>query len=389
MMNISNKYLAKFGITEFGWLEFFFSFCLVIIGYKYGLYLLIIMSIYSYIKKQRILKKPIMLFFLLAYIILHEIFVSINNPTSQTSALYTNLFSSIVCISSIFFITPSIKYERMRSMLNLVAIIISIGLFYHAILLLSGRLVTPIEIPFLSQLGENPLLHKLNERPVSFCWEPASCATILMVPFFINLLERRFFMVVFIMFAIFVSSSTTGIALSSIVISVYILMDTKTMKYKIFGTALLIFMGYLLFNTEVFSYGRDKILLSSIEHNTRTGNGEEIVQYLNNSQILVGVSNATAYDFVIEEGINTDSMFFQEKSIYITTFWLFIIKYGLIGLLIYLSIYYYYYKICIRLLPFLIAISVALFTQAVMVGPMFFYQFVFLSVFSTHLKINR
>lgn len=371
------------GITKIGFFEIVFALYLILAGYSYGsfrldFYTLLFLDIIALCKGYKFDWKPKILFYLVLYVIIHEIvlyFVFTDHPPY----LLNSIFAYIVTLLSIFIIFKTLREEEFKSALYLVGIISAIGLFYHFYQLLSGQFVVPIRLPFMPEPAQTSRFFEMGLRPKSFYGEPEACITFLLVPLYLSLKERKFFLTFFFFFSIFLSTSTTGILLSSVTVFVYSL--TQKSKWYIRGLCIIMIfvMVYLLLNGNAFSGGLEKIQNTNVEENNRLVAGLNFLKQMDPSYWLFGIPFANAFDCAIATHMNTDGLYIDlSNELFVSTFWNVIIKLGIVGITFYLLMYRYFLKSSRVLWPYIIPCMVGMFAQGSFFGAVFIFQTVFI-----------
>lgn len=383
----------RLGEFRFGWLEFLFAMYPILAGYQYGALPLgtlvpLIMIAMSLNRGKRCIKRGCdkNIRILLIFVILHQLILGLT--LDYTPSYHWNALLSVsINILTVIIVAPKVQYEKLRTALFMVAILSMVGLVYHFMLLLSGTPISPIPIPFLPAPDSDSRLFEELMRPTSFYWEPSSCITFLMVPLFISLYERNYMWASVLMFSIFLSTSTNGIALSSIMIGTFVMTQKVKKRYKVLMVAMMAVMVFLLFNTEIFSAGLDKINNTDLEANARTMNGIILFNAMPASDLILGFSAPNVDDYVASGQIN--AVFIANEKIFLPTFWSMLSKFGVIGLIIYLSTYFAVIFQNKKLLPYMVVLFVAMFTQGIGIQGTYIFQMLFMLVFVNQVqKLN-
>ena len=378
-----NRVLDFLGIGKLGFFEIVFALYLILAGYNYGsfrldFYTLLFLDIFALCKGYKFDWTPKILYYLVLYVIIHEIVLYLVF-TNQPSYLLNSIFAYIVTLLSIFIIFKTLKEEEFKSALYLIGIISSIGLFFHFYQLMSGQLVVPIRLPFMPEPAQTSRFFEEGLRPKSFFGEPEACITYLLVPLYLSLKERKFHLSFFFFFSIFLSTSTTGILLSSVSIFVYSLTQKSKWYIRALCIVMIIAMVYVLLNGEVFSGGLEKIQNTNAEENNRLVAGPNFVKQMPLSYWFVGIPFANAFDCAIATHMNADGLYIDSHNeLFVSTFWNVIIKLGIVGISFYLLMYRYFLKKSRTLWPYIIPCMVGMFAQGSFFGAVFIFQTVFI-----------
>ena len=141
------------------------------------------------------------------------------------------------------------------------------------------------------------------------------------------------------MASMFFSTSTTGITMSLLMLIVYVLTQDIRIRTKVAVVLLTGVFVWLLFTSEIFSAGMEKISETDIESTSRTINGPAMVFNMPFMDLLIGMPAANPYDYLISGGFHSNEIIVKENSIFVSTFWLVLAKFGVIGLALFLSLY--------------------------------------------------
>lgn len=283
---------------------------------------------------------------------------------------------------SIFIITPAICLTKLKGSFNLVAIISIIGLFYHIALINSGGIVSPIKLPFLPTPDQTSRLFEEGVRPVSFFWEPSAFASYLVYPLMLSLIDKKFIWSIILVFCSAMSTSTNGVVFSLVLISVYLLTQDIKKTYKIsfvlFGVTLIYFI--LQADLSMLEYSREKITSTDIQETARTSNGPFLLLEMPIWHIIWGMPANDVFEYLMSGNISGSNLIYnvEEKAVYISAFWYVWAKFGILGFLLY---FYSYIKAMFMdkaIIPYIILLLVATFTQCVVFNATYVTQFIFI-----------
>lgn len=387
------KIINYLNLDQVGLLELIFAFYCILAGYNWGaikgnLIFIILMAIMAFYRKDKSSFSMKELAWISIFAVLHELILMI--AISGPGYMFNNTVSMALVCASIFPISKAIKYNKMIGSLNWISLLSIGGIIYHFLIIRNGGFVTPISLPFLPTLDTSSRLFEEGFRPTSFYAEPAAFVTFMMVPLFISLFERRFIWSAIIVFSMFLSTSTTGITMSILMLSMYVLTQKVSMKYKVISTLLGLVFVYILFNGEIFSAGLDKINETDIETTSRVANGPAMVFNMPIGDILTGMPAANPYDYYMSGGFSSSTIIVKEGSIFCSTFWLVLAKFGVLGLLLYLSMYIKALTQSREILPFIIMLFVSMFFQGIAIGSSgFAFQVIFIYVFVYYIQHQR
>jgi hypothetical protein len=383
-----NKALSYLNLTQFGFKELLFAFYPIISGYSYGVLpmdLLILLALDIYVmlfdthvlRNDAIIKTFKSLLYLMFFIIIHELFLFLFIGIENYHL--NNFVGSIIFLLSIFIIVPSLNYRKFVNSLFLVAIISSIGIVYHFVLIENGAQIHPIKLPLLPDPSQNSRLFELGKRPCSFFWEPSAFADFMMVPLFLALCQRKIAYAIVIAFSILLSTSSNGFFLVITIFVVYSFMQKISLKYRMFFLIFAIFSVISYVSLDIFKYGSNKIASINVERNARLSNGPKLILSMPMEYLLLGVPSANTQDYSLNNNLPMTLGRFGD--VYISTFWNVLAKYGIIGLLLYLNVYYKIFRIDKTLLPYMSVLLIYMFTQGSLFANIYVFQIVFISMY--------
>ena len=106
-------------------------------------------------------------------------------------------------------------------------------------------------------------------------------------------------------------------------------------------------------------------------------NGLLVLPHVKAELLVFGVNSPNINDYVFENHLQS-FLFYSSKGygtqLFVPTFWFMLIKYGMVGLWIYLLMYYGFYKRDKELLPYLLCLVVSWFFQGLALGMVFTFQ---------------
>lgn len=377
------KFREFLGIQEFGWLEFIIALYPILSVYNYGKFLLylaipLILSIILFVsnrpKTMNYELKPF--FMLIGYLMLHFVIwmVIISNPPSYYYNSHIQLF---VILFSLVIILPYLNLNKLCSCINLVGVICACGLVYHAFELMLGHSITTIVLPFMPVPNESSRVFDLVLRPVSFFTEPQTYVSYMIVPLFLALSRKNLIWALCVSVTILLSGSTTGIAMIAIMFGTYILTTKVGSIYRFLLVVAFVGLGYFLMTSDYATAGLNKMNDTNLSENMRVANGFLVARFMSLSDFIFGVPYANATDFCYGSGVAGQVILDGTGSVFISAIWVTIIQYGLIGLLIYLNLYYQILKIDKSIFPYWLCIVIVLFTNPDFIGANFLFILLF------------
>lgn len=379
------KLIQYLSLDKVGIIEIVLALYPILISYRYGIFILaqvilLALDLMVVLKgRTRILSfTPLVLFFV--YYILHQIFGFIGFGLTQ-SYYINSFFGSIIYISSIFIIAPSVSFEKLEGSINWVSIICVLGLFYHVGLMISGELITPIKIPFLPDpdMSETRVFDE-GFRPVSFFMEPQSYVGYLIFTLFYAIRNNKYIWAIIVSLSIILSTSTTGIAMIPIMFFLSLFGEKKGMYKKLIFLMVLVGLGLFFLNSPLASMGLDKLEDTELSSNARTVNGPELAKVMDIEDYFIGVpyANGTDYYNSVASLKGSGAVPDRDGIIFLPGFWICLIIFGLIGLFLFLSIYFAIWRKNHNVLPLLGCLIVTLFTNPDFLNGFWVFQMIFL-----------
>lgn len=379
------RIIQYLSLNHIGVLELLFAFYCILSGYSWGvvkgnLLFLLIMSVFAYLRKKKNNIHLNELKWLMAFVAIHEFVVAI--AIDAPGYMINNTISALVSCFLIFPIVKAIRIEKLAGAINLVAIISIVGIVYHYLIIRNGGTVTPIPIPFLGGVDSASRLYEEGSRPTSFYWEPAAFVTYMLVPLFLSLRERKYIWSAIIIASMFLSTSTTGITMSILMLVCYVFTQDVKMKYKAMIVTIACAFVWMLFSTDLFSAGLDKMAETDIESTSRTVNGPAMVFNMPTLHLITGMPAANPFDYYMSGGFKASEIVIKDNTIYCSTIWLVLAKYGIIGTLLFLWLYIKPLKTTREILPYIIVLFASMFFQSFTIGTSgFVFQLIFVYVF--------
>lgn len=320
--------------------------------------------------------KPILFFVL--YWLIHELIIAIVDKVSLFG-----IISNMVYFVVIIFLYSRINIRKLIGSLNWVAIIVIMGLLYQWLIIVGGGVVHPLEIPGLT-MSETRLLREMV-RPSSFFMEPQACVSFMIFPLAFSLIERKYIWTVILILSIFLTTSTTGLVVSFVLLGMSIF---GTGKFKLYRTLFILLIGaglfYALTNIEAFQYGVDKFENTDIEQNIRLVQGPYIVSTMTSGEMIFGAPYGSAYRYCL---VRAHNVVFYGESVFMSTFWLMILRFGIVGLVLYLNVYYQLLRKTRLIMPLVVCIIAMLFSNPDGIGSTYTFSLILLLCIANNERI--
>lgn len=302
--------------------------------------------------------------------ILHQILIFAVDDVNLNGFLSTLLY-----FVAVFVLYPNLDMEKLKGSLNWVALISIIGLLYQWTDIMRGEMVHPLELPGLTMAESRLTTESL--RPSSFFMEPASYVAFMCCPLLFALNDRKYIWATTIILSMFLTTSTTGLIVSFIMLGVSFLSGKKV---RLSGIIPIIVIGvglmYALTNWDVFDYGVNKLETIDTETNVRLTQGPYVVSTMKPEEYIIGVPYSTSYRYC-KDGRASDVAYYGDN-VYMSTFWQMLLLYGIIGLLLYLNVYFQIAKRCRQTLPLIAALTAVLFSSGYGTGIIYVFTLIVL-----------
>lgn len=392
-------------LTEIGIFELCFALYPIISAYSiHGvpmyLAMLLVLDAFALMRKRMIAKEllwPVAL--MLAFLVIHDVLLIF--AVDAPMAAINSLIGTIITLGSLIIIAPALDWKKFRGSLNWVAILSLLGIFYHFSEFYQGYAVSPLTLPFFDSISDDSRVLEEAFRPRSFFAEPQAYATFMMIPLIMAFNERKFLWAGIIIFSVLLSTSTTGFAFTLIIVGTYILTQQVGIGYKILVVIIALLLLNLFFNLDFFSYSLNKVENTTAENDIRLYQGRMMVLHMDPSYWVIGMPFLNPYQFFKSgELTGLDITVYEGNMIFVPTFWLMIMRFGVIGLLIYLNIYYRMFRYARHLWPWALCLIAGLFSNPDSVGGTFTFCMCFAYIFGnvahlhnmlgcTHIRIKK
>ena len=372
-----------FGISKLGGLEFIIALYPILSSYNYGAFLSylaipLLLSIIVLIalpsKKMDYDLKPVVILMLFLFVHFFVCLFVIDNPPSY---YYNSFIQILVILFSFLIILPYLNINKLCSCINLIGVVAACGLVYHSVEIFMGHSISTIEIPFLPSPGESSRVFAIVQRPVSFFTEPQTYVSYMLVPLFLALTRKNIIWAIMISITILLSGSTTGIATIGILFGAFVIASKPGKFYSLLMIIAIIGLGYFLCFSEYTTAGLDKLNGTNLGENMRVINGLLVVRFMSILDLIFGVPYSNATDFCFGTGITNNVILDSTDHVFISAFWIALIQYGVIGLFVYLNIYYDILKKDKGIFPFWLCVVVLLFTNPDFIGANFLFIILF------------
>ena len=374
--NSHNKFKISdfFGVKEL-LISFFPILCAYNLGaFPLGLLIIVLLMFLCIIKPGKTdyhLYKPLIIF--LAFYLIHDLVLSVF-VTASGSYFINSIVEQVIYLASIVIISPKLNANKFKWCLYLVSLVSIIGLTYQMNEILSSGFAHPLEVPGLDMPIKR--LENLSARPSSYFMEPAAYVNFMCAPIALSLIEKKYVWSAIIIISMFITTSTTGIISAFILLTAYVLTQNigwkKNIILLIFGSVLF----YSLINLSIFDAGVEKLDTVNTETNMRIRQGPSIVSTMEPFDFVLGVPYANPADYCRAGKAAGANYIFLGDSIYMSTFWLVIFRFGIVGLLFYLLIFYKLYRSSKVVRPYIVGLLATIFTGSFFIGPLFVFPMI-------------
>lgn len=373
-----NRFIEYLHLKDVGFLELLFALYPILSGYSISglpmyLLMLLVMDVFA-IQRERVYDKslmnPILLF--TAFYVFHDMFLGLMNGFPVGA--FNMLIGVVIVLASLLIIAPTMKLEKVIGSLYWVAILSIFGMIFHFGQFYTGRPVTPLTLPILEDLSDKTRLFEEVIRPRSFFPEPQSYVSFMMLPLIVALNERKFIWAGLIIFTVLLSTSTTGIVFVFLILGGFIFSQRIKLTYQLVIIFAVVLFAYLLNTSDFFVYAMDKMNNTTMESDLRLYQGRSLVMNMNPLYWIIGMPYLNAYEYYLSgETLGLDIVIYGDHDIFIPTLWNMILRFGLVGLALYLFIYYKLFINARHLWPWAICLIAGLFSNPDSVGGTFMF----------------
>lgn len=320
---------------------------------------------------------------MMAFYLLHEIVVyfAAGFPSYMLGRMLTN----IVVGFSVPIIASRIDINKLIGSLTWVSIMCAVGMVYHFLLLATGiGTVNPLTLPFMPELDLSSRAFEDIYRPTSFFWEPASYATFITLIVFIYLREKKYVIAGIFALTVFLSTSTTGILYVFILLISFLLFGKIKADNKALITIFFVILALALFNVSEFSFGLEKLQNTELVGNQRLSNGPQLIKEMPLNDLVLGVPYANLNDYIMSDSsLHSGGLVAHGESdeYFVSDFWYVLAKFGIVGIFLLIWIYYIAFKKCTPLKPYILTLTIGLFSQGIFLRSFWAYEWIFVLAF--------
>ena len=349
-------------------------------GISIGFYCLLALTIFYLIRNREIsLFLPLIL--LISYMFLNDVLKSVS--VMLNFALW---FQYIIIFIFLLLIKGKLNEDNLYKIWKYVGVFAMVGLFYQSYqVFVQGIDVGIIKVlPFSSSAETFSMLYN---RPHSIFLEPALYSTWILPLLYMSLKRKKYLFSFIITVSIFLTTSTIGLIMGLILWIYYLALDHDIkFKYKMMISVELVVLVLLLFYSPIFSATINKLSNEDIGNSVRTASGWKIYYQLSGSEKTIGILSNDLRDYLLRNidlgliGLNASASFLG----FVNSLSYAAIKYGDIGLILYIYLFYSIWKNGKKdLWPYLLLCFLSTFGQSV------FFNSIFVMQFSILLGTNR
>lgn len=392
--------MNKDNIRHCNYIEYYLPYMVLFAQYKIGIItiaeLCLIFLAFLYSTKSNFilnLKKNNWLIFLIVYVIGKNIMNCLIHIDDFKFVLNSTIQWCTMFISIWILTNKKFNEDILYSSWKRAALFFSVGLLYQVIsIFFLGRYVAPISlIP-----GYDIRVEELSMRPSSFFSEPASFVAAILPLLFMALRRFDYKWAFATTLMIFITTSTVGIVLASVLWLVEIMRNGKNSKTK-FVYLMYFAIGIITVNNStVFELGINK-LLSVLEGGSTVGArivcGFDTISTLGIIEWLFGSSYNNVSDYILDNiYLFSDSSpvyiyMNAHGSIFLNTFCQIIFHYGLIGFVLYwMGIYSRLFNKDYKAKAYLIMMLISIIGQSKLFNVFFFMDLILVLLYDNKSK---
>ena len=333
--------------SNYGLLEFLLCFQELLQPYHHLDYPVLLLVVLLSLKRKR---KPLnmnltWIKIMMAYVIIHDVLLClVISPVP--SYHFSNIVFRIFYFVAIFIVAPAVDFKKFVTSYSLITIFVLGGLLYHVLIIQMGGIVEPIKIPFLPYDGNATRLDEEGLRPVSFFCEPSNLFTYLILPLFLSLHYHKYKITAVLIFAVLLTTSTNGLMVALIMFLTFVFTQNIGKKMTFFLVIIGVAAGFAFVSLDIFNSSKEKIETTDVETTSRLINGPNLVFGMPKDHLIFGYPAASVKDYKEKTPYISHVVLLEKYDNYfVSSFWLTIAQYGIVGLLIYLFAYYKFYRI--------------------------------------------
>ena len=313
--------------------------------------------------------KPLTIF--VVYWLLHTLAIMLVDEYNINAFIVQFIY-----FAAVYLLYPILDSQKLRGSLNWVALISIAGLLYQWTIIITGRGVHPLEIPGLSM--SEGRLEQLILRPSSFFMEPAAYVSFMMCPLALSMMDRKWSWSATLILSIFLTTSTTGLVLSFLLMGMTLFGNRLRKGTMVAVVVLAGAMFYSLTHFDAFNAGVEKFENTNTETNVRLSQGIYVVSTMEPAEFIFGAPYSSTYSYC-KSGRAPNVVYYGE-SVFMPTFWLMILCYGIAGLLLYLNIYWKIYKTSKKTMPYIVCLIAVMFSSGYCIEGLYIFTLIFLLV---------
>lgn len=385
------KVIDYLNLNGIGALEFLFALYIILCGYEMFLsssvLVAVLMFLIAFNRKGLnvfVSYKPLTL--LVIYVMMHD-FLYMFMVKEDFSTYYKNYIGTGIIMCLIPWIAGAMDYKYLKCSLNIVVIISSFGIVYHLLQVANGNHIQPLRFPFLPFNMSNPSLNMASlVRPTSFFTEPQAFVSFALVPLFISLTDKKYIFCAFLLLSILLSTSTTGIFASFLILPLYVIRGRFNLKSVFFLLLAIGLLYYLLTSAEVFTQGLEKLERTDFSTTERLNQGVILTSRMKGIEFIFGAPYFSSTIFCIDRGL---ASLINDGSVFVSTFWSLLLRYGVIGLFFY---FYVFYRMIMKdksLIPYTVVYIATIFSNPDTLGAFYAYSCVFMLVYIKRNEFNQ
>jgi hypothetical protein len=336
-------------------------------GYNIGLLVLFFISVYYFIKTQKI--------FLHNWILILIIFCLFSQLFIHQSI--TGVFTVLIILTILLCLGDKIDEDKLYVYYKFWGTIAILGILYHSVMVfIFKQSVSPIRLGLSTDLERN--WADSIQRPMSFFSEPQAFASYVVPFLFLSLRKNELKWAAFITLSILLSTSTQGIVMMLILWGGYFVSKKSFRLRNIITFSLLFFYFFLTPASESF---KERTILKEGSTQVRIMRGFDIFETLSFKEKILGVGFGSVGEYVYGHERQLDwSIGNHDLNTlgFISGFSGFMVQFGILGTLLLIIMFYKFWrKYDSSTRSFLIMIFAAFFSQNMVFNVYFLYFFLF------------
>lgn len=274
------------------------------------------------------------LLFFVSIIIVNQLILLLLDPIYVSAELILkNLVITIATSFIVIVLSDSTNENRIYKVYSFFGFIAIIGILYHSILIYGfGHIVYPL-VPFKNFIDESLIIFSNGiNRPVSFFLEPQHYASFILPLLYLTLKRKKLIFSILITLTIFLSTSTQGILITTLIWIYFVVFIFKEFKIRILTLLLFSVITVFVLNLNLSDFTVNKLINIDLSTDIRISRGFLIFAEMDSLVKVTGIGPGSITDYIVQTGKSlrwlTDSLNLNN---FISSYSGVLVQYGIIS----------------------------------------------------------